>query len=90
MGLFDILGMLVFGLVVGAIARFLVPGRQPMGLLMTMVLGIVGSFAGGFLSSLFFRGDGDHLHPAGWIMSIVGAVLLVLIYTKATAGRSNV
>jgi uncharacterized membrane protein YeaQ/YmgE (transglycosylase-associated protein family) len=68
----------VFGLVVGAIARLLYPGRQPMGILMTMVLGIVGSMLGGFVSWMvgFDPQDGP-LQGAGWIMSIVGALVVV-------------
>ncbi|HEX6985359.1 MAG TPA: GlsB/YeaQ/YmgE family stress response membrane protein [Planctomycetaceae bacterium] len=75
----------VFGLVAGAIARLLVPGRQPIGLLGTMVVGIVGSFVGGFLASLLF-GDRDLLSPSGWIGSIVGAVIILAIWV-AIAGR---
>jgi uncharacterized membrane protein YeaQ/YmgE (transglycosylase-associated protein family) len=74
----------VFGLVAGAIARLLVPGRQPMGLPLTMVLGIIGSFVGGFLGSLFTRGD--MWSPAGWIGSIIGAIIVLLIWA-AIAGR---
>src|SRR3954467_8959881 len=68
----------VFGLVIGAIARFLYPGRQPMSLLMTMLLGIVGSFVGGFISWMFgFRPEEGAFRDAGWIMSIVGAIIVV-------------
>jgi uncharacterized membrane protein YeaQ/YmgE (transglycosylase-associated protein family) len=74
----------VFGLVAGAIARLLVPGRQPMGLLLTMILGIIGSFVGGFLGSLFT--GGDMWSPAGWIGSIIGAVIVLLIWV-GIAGR---
>jgi uncharacterized membrane protein YeaQ/YmgE (transglycosylase-associated protein family) len=81
-----IIGWMVLGLVAGAIARLLVPGRQPMGLLATMALGIVGSFVGGFLASLIFRGGNDLTHPAGWIGSIIGAVILLAIWV-AVAGR---
>lgn len=75
----------VFGLVAGAIARLLVPGRQPIGLLGTMAVGIVGSFVGGFLASLLF-GDRDLFSPSGWIGSIIGAVILLAIWV-AIAGR---
>jgi len=61
----DILGWCVFGLVVGIIARFLMPGRQHMGLIMTMILGIVGSFAGGFIASIFSGGAHVTMNPAG-------------------------
>jgi uncharacterized membrane protein YeaQ/YmgE (transglycosylase-associated protein family) len=75
----------VFGLVAGAIARLLVPGRQPMGLLATMALGIVGSFLGG-LVAWFFTG-GDVWSPAGWILSIVGAVVLLAIWVMLANRR---
>jgi uncharacterized membrane protein YeaQ/YmgE (transglycosylase-associated protein family) len=71
----------VFGLVVGAIARFVMPGRQSMGLLMTIVLGVLGSFVGGFLGSLFHEGGEAAVHASGWIGSILGAVLLLLGYS---------
>ena len=84
-----IISWAVFGLIVGAIARLLVPGRQSMGLVMTMVLGIVGSLLGGVVASMFARGEIDPTHPAGWIMSIIGAILLVWIYA-ASGGRRRV
>jgi uncharacterized membrane protein YeaQ/YmgE (transglycosylase-associated protein family) len=70
----------VFGLVVGAIARFLYPGAQPMSLLMTMLLGIVGSFVGGFISWVFgFKPEEGPFRDAGWTMSIIGAILVVWV-----------
>jgi uncharacterized membrane protein YeaQ/YmgE (transglycosylase-associated protein family) len=71
---------ILFGLVVGIIARFLIPGPQPMGMIMTTILGIVGSFVGGTLFSLFQGGSLTNPQPSGWIGSIVGAILLLLIY----------
>lgn len=79
------LGWLLFGLIVGALARLIVPGRQSMGLLMTMLLGIVGSFIGGFVGSLLM--GGDPMEPAGWIGSLIGAILLVGIYSWSTQRR---
>jgi uncharacterized membrane protein YeaQ/YmgE (transglycosylase-associated protein family) len=68
----------VFGLVIGLIARMLYPGRQPMGFIATMILGIVGSLLGGFVSYLFgFRPEEGAFSGAGWIMSIVGAMVVV-------------
>jgi uncharacterized membrane protein YeaQ/YmgE (transglycosylase-associated protein family) len=73
-----IISWAVFGLIVGAVARFLYPGRQPMGLLMTMVLGIVGSLVGGMIAWAFgFRPEDGAFAGAGWIMSIVGAIIVV-------------
>ena len=77
-----IIGWCVFGLIVGAIARFLMPGRQHMSWLMTMVLGIVGSFAGGFIGSLVSGKTDSLTNPAGWVMSIVGALVVLFIYSK--------
>ena len=75
-----IISWAVFGLVIGAIARFLYPGRQPMSLLITMVLGVVGSFLGGFMSWMVgFRPEEGAFRGAGWIMSIVGALIVVWI-----------
>lgn len=70
----------VFGLVIGLIARLIYPGRQPMGFIATMILGIVGSLLGGFISYVFgFRPEEAAFSGGGWIMSIVGAVILVWI-----------
>lgn len=72
-----LLSWMCFGLVAGAIARLLVPGRQPLGCLGTMLLGVVGSFAGGFLNYLL-RG-GDPLQPSGMLLSILGAILVLAV-----------
>lgn len=77
--LYAILIWMAFGLIAGAIARLLVPGRQPIGLLATMALGIIGSLVGGGLTWLV---TGDAMQPAGWIMSIIGAVIVLLIAVK--------
>jgi uncharacterized membrane protein YeaQ/YmgE (transglycosylase-associated protein family) len=82
----DIIVWLLVGLIAGAIARFLVPGRDPMGWLGTLALGLVGSLIGGFLGDLFARGD-QEFSPAGLIGSIIGAVLALLAY-RALARRS--
>ena len=81
-----IVGWVVFGLVVGFIARALVPGRDDIGVLRTIVLGVVGSVLGGFVFGLLtvgFRG----FQPAGWIGSIIGAVVVLLIYNKVVGRR---
>lgn len=75
---------LIFGLIVGAVARFLVPGKEPGGWIITTVLGVAGSFAGAFLGrALGLYKEGE---PAGFIMSIFGAIILVVIY-HVVAGR---
>lgn len=72
----------LFGLVVGFIARALMPGRQSMGWLMTTLLGMVGSFVGGFLGSLVTDSKVTDLNTAGVIGSIVGALLVLLVATR--------
>ena len=84
-----IVGWVVFGIVVGFIARALVTGRDDIGVLRTIALGVVGSVLGGFVFGLLtvgFRG----FQPAGWIGSIIGAVVVLLIYNKFVVGRRRV
>ena len=78
---------MVIGLVAGLLARAFVPGRQPMGLLVTMILGIVGSLLGGFLSTVLFGQDPANpgFHPAGFIMSTIGAVIALMVFLRASA-----
>lgn len=84
--LWTILGLIIVGL----IARAVIPGKQSMSILMTIVLGIVGSFVGGFLGFLVFGSDpmGGFLQPSGIIGSIIGAIIVLGIYVFATRGRS--
>jgi uncharacterized membrane protein YeaQ/YmgE (transglycosylase-associated protein family) len=75
------LWMFIVGIVVGAIARWIMPGAEHLGVLMTGVLGIAGSFVGGFIARLFSKpAEGAAVHPAGIILSIVGAVLLLFVW----------
>ncbi|QOD43542.1 GlsB/YeaQ/YmgE family stress response membrane protein [Clavibacter zhangzhiyongii] len=85
-----IISLIVVGLIAGFIARAVVPGRQNLGILKTILLGIVGSFVGGFLGFLIFQHDvmDGFLQPAGIIGSIIGAIIVLLIYVKV-GGRSN-
>ena len=80
--IYSIVSWVVFGLIVGVIARFLVPGKQPMHWVATIVLGIVGSFVGGGISWLIFGTPNGAVNPGGWIMSIIGAVILTLLYGR--------
>ena len=81
--LLQILWWIIVGLIVGALARFLVPGRDPMGWLGTIVLGIAGSFVGGFIGSFIWKpASGSYFHPGGFLLSLVGAILLVLIWRR--------
>src|SRR5438094_10227954 len=81
-----IIGWIVFGLIVGAIAKFLMPGRDPGGWIVTILLGIAGSFVGGFLASML----GHNEQTAGWIGSIIGAIVLLFIYRLIVGRRAVV
>jgi uncharacterized membrane protein YeaQ/YmgE (transglycosylase-associated protein family) len=72
----SIIWTLVIGLVVGAIAKLLMPGKDPGGCIITILLGIAGAFVGTWIGRLF---AGDN-YVAGWIMSVVGAMILLLLY----------
>lgn len=81
-----IIATIVIGLVVGLIARFLMPGRDPMGFILTAVLGIIGAWLGSWLGSamgMYQQGE-----PAGFLMSVVGAVIVLFIY-RMIVGRSR-
>src|SRR3989442_10310265 len=80
-----LIGFLIIGLIAGFIARWLVPGPDPMGWLGTMVLGIVGSFVGGTLAALVFGGTLT-LSAAGILGSIIGGLIVLLIW-RAMSGR---
>ncbi len=78
--MFGILGWILFGLIVGVIAKVIMPGRDPGGTVVTVVLGIAGALVAGLLGQLAgFYGPGD---AAGLIMSVIGAVLLLFAYRK--------
>lgn len=94
----SILGWLIAGLIVGAFARLLVPGRQPIGLGLTIVLGIIGALVGGFICSLLFGPtlitDGTAVYTVetawpGWIMSILGGALVLWVVTAISGGNTR-
>lgn len=86
------MGLIVFlivGLIAGFIARALVPGRDPMGWFGTMILGIIGSFVGGTLAALLFGGTLD-VTPAGLLGSILGSIVVLLIWRAMGGERTRV
>ena len=86
-----IISLIIIGLIAGALARLLVPGRDPMGIGATILLGIVGSFVGGFLGYILFHHDSSQgaLQPSGIIGSIIGSVIVLLIYRHFSRGRGR-
>lgn len=76
--MFHMIGQAIFGLIVGLVARFLLPGKDPAGLIMTMILGIAGGWLGGQIGR--WLGWYQEGHPAGFLMSVVGAMILFFAY----------
>jgi uncharacterized membrane protein YeaQ/YmgE (transglycosylase-associated protein family) len=86
MTMFSILGWIVFGLVVGALAKLVMPGRDPRGIIVTVVLGIVGAMLGGWLGrAIGLYGPGE---AAGFIMALIGALILLGLYRLLVARRA--
>ena len=85
-----IIGFLVFGLVVGALARLIKPGKQNLSIVMTLVLGVVGSLIGGFVAKFFGTGDYFELNILGAIVAIVAAILLIGVAEGVSGGRRRV
>jgi uncharacterized membrane protein YeaQ/YmgE (transglycosylase-associated protein family) len=84
--MFGVIGWIVFGLIVGAIAKLLMPGRDPGGIIVTMAIGIVGSLVGGLVGrALGWYGPND---SAGFFMSLFGAILLLWLYRVVVVRRT--
>ncbi|HEY2990137.1 MAG TPA: GlsB/YeaQ/YmgE family stress response membrane protein [Candidatus Binatia bacterium] len=82
----SILGWIVFGLIVGIVAKLLTPGRDPGGFIVTILIGIAGALIGGFVGraiGLYREGD-----PVGFLMAVVGSIILLLLYRMFTGRRS--
>lgn len=83
-----ILGWILFGLIVGALAKLVMPGRDPGGFIVTILLGIAGAVLGGFVGrALGFYGEGE---PAGFLMAFLGAVILLVLYRMIVGRRRGV
>ena len=85
-----IITLLVIGLIAGAVARLLVPGKQDIGILATLLIGIVGSFVGGFLGYLIFHKDAQDgfFQPSGIIGAFIGSVIVLLLWINIGKRRS--
>ncbi|MEX2307873.1 MAG: GlsB/YeaQ/YmgE family stress response membrane protein [Pirellulales bacterium] len=87
-----VIAFILFGLVVGLIARALMPGRQPIGFILTALLGMAGSFVGGYIGHLISGNEGnlEASDPYNWIGAILGTLLLLFIYGMVAGRRTNV
>jgi uncharacterized membrane protein YeaQ/YmgE (transglycosylase-associated protein family) len=82
----SVLGWIVFGLIIGAIAKLLMPGRDPGGIIVTILLGVIGALLGGFLGRAM--GLYGQEEAAGFVMSLIGAMLLLFLYRLFVARRA--
>jgi uncharacterized membrane protein YeaQ/YmgE (transglycosylase-associated protein family) len=83
-----IVGWIIFGLIVGIIGKFLMPGRDPGGIIVTILLGIGGALLGGWIGqALGLYREGE---PAGFIMAVIGAIVLLLLYRLFVGRRTTV
>ena len=84
-----IISLIIIGLIAGALARLIVPGKQDMSIPMTILIGIIGSFVGGFLGYLIFHKDSQDgfFQPSGIIGSVIGAIIVLLLWTRFAGGR---
>jgi uncharacterized membrane protein YeaQ/YmgE (transglycosylase-associated protein family) len=85
-----IIAFLILGLLAGAIAKALLPGDDPGGIIVTMLIGVVGALLGGFLAAALFDADplDEFFDISTWLTAIVGAIILLLVYRMATRRRA--
>jgi uncharacterized membrane protein YeaQ/YmgE (transglycosylase-associated protein family) len=85
-----IIGWIVLGLIAGAIAKAILPGDDPGGIFVTMLIGIVGAIVGGFIASALGIGDLDEFFDIGtWVIAIAGSLLLLLVYRMVVGRRTT-
>ena len=82
MGIFSLIWIIIVGLIVGILARWFYPGPVPMTWWLTALIGIGGSIVGGLISAVIWRSPDGRFHPAGFILSIIGALILLWAYMK--------
>jgi len=85
-----ILGWIVLGLIAGAIAKAIMPGRDPGGIIITMLLGIVGAIIGGFVGKAIFGTDiNTFFSLSTWLLAILGSLIVLLVYRMVTGNRAR-
>ncbi len=82
MGIFSIIGTIIVGFVVGLIARAIVPGVDALGFWLTAGLGVAGSIVGGVVAGFIWKSPDGKFHPAGWVLSVIGAAVLLWAYNQ--------
>ncbi|QGF22536.1 GlsB/YeaQ/YmgE family stress response membrane protein [Raineyella fluvialis] len=81
------ISVIIIGLIAGAIAKAILPGNDPTGWIMSLVLGVLGAFVGGWIAQMFGYGGGGFFSPLVWVFAIIGCVIVLLIYGLITKRR---
>ena len=87
MGVMHVIWMIIVGFIIGVVARFIYPGAVAMGFWATVIVGIVGSLIGGVIGGVLWRSPDGKFHPAGFILSIIGALIVLWLYLNFVATR---
>lgn len=85
----NIIGLIIVGLIIGVLARLLLPGKQKLGVLLTLLLGVGGALIGGIVASLIGTGDIFELNVLGFVFAVIAAVLLVAVADRAGLGQGE-